>query len=95
MDNKPSNQTGPRPSNRPVRSNNNPNNNQPKAKTSAGQGRNPRANRGAAIRAQRRTQDDAHRIANKYLDASGQQSEGQPRANFIDDSPRLKIIGLG
>ncbi len=96
MDNKPSNQTGPRPNNRPVRSNNNPNNNnQSKAKTSAGQGRNPRANRGAAIRAQRRTQDDAHRIANKYLDASGQQSEGQPRANFIDDSPRLKIIGLG
>ena len=96
MDNKPSNQTGPRPNNRPVRSNNNPNNNnQSKVKTSAGQGRNPRANRGAAIRAQRRTQDDAHRIANKYLDASGQQSEGQPRANFIDDSPRLKIIGLG
>jgi ribonuclease J len=54
----------------------------------------PRVSRGAAIRAQKRTQDDAHRIASQYLDASSQEN-GQPRANFIDDSPRLKIIGLG
>lgn len=56
----------------------------------------PRVSRGAAIRAQRRTQDDANRIANQYLDASSKQQE-QPkgRANFIDDSPRLKVIGLG
>lgn len=55
-----------------------------------------RVSRGAAIRAQRRTQEDAHRIANQYLDAAGMQSaEGKPRANFIDDSPRLKVIGLG
>jgi ribonuclease J len=50
--------------------------------------------RGAAIRAQKRTQDDAHRIANQYLDASQQMPE-RGRANVIDDSPRLKIIGLG
>ena len=52
--------------------------------------------RGAAIRAQKRSQEDAHRIASQYLTAA--QSEGQergPRANFIDDSPRLKLIGLG
>jgi ribonuclease J len=53
-----------------------------------------RVSRGAAIRAQRRTQEDAHRIANQYLDANAKQDQNQ-RANFIDDSPRLKIIGLG
>jgi ribonuclease J len=53
----------------------------------------PRVSRGAAIRAQRRTQDDANRIANQYLDASS--TIDQKRANFVDDSPRLKVIGLG
>jgi ribonuclease J len=57
---------------------------------------NSRVSRGAAIRAQRRTQEDAHRIANQYLDAAGRQgTESKGRANFIDDSPRLKVIGLG
>lgn len=51
--------------------------------------------RGEAIRAQKRNADDATRIASQYLDASGGQAEQQQRANFIDDSPRLKIIGLG
>lgn len=55
----------------------------------------PRVSRGAAIRAQRRTQEDAHRIANQYLDASAKQDPNTKRANFIDDSPRLKFIGLG
>jgi len=66
----------------------------PEAKQSGNGG--SRVSRGAAIRAQRRTQDDANRIANQYLDASAKQMD-QPkgRANFIDDSPRLKIIGLG
>lgn len=50
--------------------------------------------RGAAIRAQKRTQEDAQRIASQYLDANAKQ-ESSRRANFIDDSPRLKIIGLG
>ncbi len=54
-----------------------------------------RVSRGAAIRAQRRTQEDAHRIANQYLDASGMAGETKGRANFIDDTPRLKVIGLG
>ena len=73
---------------RPPRPKNN--RNQPQQSTSGA----PRASRGAAIRAQKRTQEDAHRIANQYLDATSQDN-GQPRANFIDDSPRLKIIGLG
>jgi ribonuclease J len=52
--------------------------------------------RGAAIRAQKRSMEDANRIASQYLDASARQ-DNQPkrRANFIDDSPRLKVIGLG
>lgn len=54
------------------------------------------SSRGAAIRAQRRAQDDANRIASQYLDApSANGNQDKPRANFIDDSPRLKIIGLG
>ncbi len=50
--------------------------------------------RGAAMRAQKRNQDDALRIANQYLDASSK-NEKPKRANFIDDSPRLKVIPLG
>lgn len=53
------------------------------------------ASRGAAIRAQRRTHDDAQREISRYLDQPDVNTESRPRANFIDDSPRLKIIGLG
>ena len=54
------------------------------------------SSRGAAIRAQRRSQEDAQRLANQYAAASPATSSKQPRrANVIDDSPRLKIIGLG
>ena len=50
--------------------------------------------RGAAVRAQKRSQADAQKIANQYASAQPiQVREG--RANVIDDSPRLKIIGLG
>ncbi len=49
--------------------------------------------RGQAVRAQRRSQADAQRIANQHLSA---EHMPQPqRANVIDDRPRLKIIGLG
>src|SRR5689334_7239008 len=50
--------------------------------------------RGAAIRAQKRSQEDAQRIANQYQTAAAVKPD-KGRANFIDDSPRLKIIGLG
>jgi ribonuclease J len=49
--------------------------------------------RGQAVRAQRRSQQDAQRIANQYQTAENKPDK--PRANVIDDSPRLKIIGLG
>lgn len=48
--------------------------------------------RGQAVRAQRRSQADAQRIANQYQTAIPAK---RPRANFIDDSPKLRIIGLG
>jgi ribonuclease J len=51
------------------------------------------ASRGAAVRAQKRSQMDAQKIANQYQSAN---VDGQPRrANVVDDRPRLKIIGLG
>ncbi len=51
------------------------------------------ASRGAAIRAQRRSHEDATVKMNQYLSPSPQVEKR--RANVIDDSPRLKIIGLG
>jgi ribonuclease J len=51
--------------------------------------------RGAALRAQKQAVQDANRVANQYLDASARQADRPRRANVIDDSPRLKIIGLG
>src|SRR5579862_7894389 len=51
--------------------------------------------RGAALRAQKMAVQDANRVANQFRDASMNQIEAPRRANLIDDSPRLKIIGLG
>jgi ribonuclease J len=54
--------------------------------------------RGAAIRAQKRSAEDAHKIASQYItaDRNGSADKQQrPRANYIDDRPRLRIIGLG
>jgi ribonuclease J len=50
--------------------------------------------RGQAVRAQRRSQADAQRIANLYPTADNNKTPSK-RANFIDDQPRLKVIGLG
>ncbi len=52
------------------------------------------ATRGAAVRAQKRAQTDAQRVANQYSAAAPAETH-ERRANFIDDRPRLKIIGLG
>lgn len=80
--------------------NNNKNNQKPQNKANKQGGSGRGASRGAAIRAQKRSSEDAHRIASQYLSADSSQNPGQNpeqkgRANFIDDSPRLKIIGLG
>ncbi|MEK7599479.1 MAG: ribonuclease J [Patescibacteria group bacterium] len=50
--------------------------------------------RGQAVRAQRRSQQDAQRIASQYVPAADN-ADKPARANVIDDTPRLKIIGLG
>jgi len=50
--------------------------------------------RGQAVRAQRRSQQDAQRIASQYLTAADTSTKPR-RANVIDDKPRLKIIALG
>lgn len=90
-----------------MKPNNNPNNNQqgkrpPRGPKPAGNNNKDGAplgrgaSRGAAIRAQRRTHDDAARLISQYLDQpSVTEGKERPRANFIDDTPRLKIIGLG
>lgn len=58
--------------------------------------------RGAAIRAQKQSVQDANRVASQYQDASAMAmakpsavSAQTRRANVIDDSPQVKIIGLG
>ncbi len=52
-----------------------------------------KTSRGQAMRAHRRSADDAHKLSTKYLDAS--QVKNTSRANAIDDTPRLRVIGLG
>lgn len=53
-----------------------------------------KSSRGAAIRAQRRVSDDATRQINAVL-ANTSPQEGKVRANKLDDTPRLRVIGLG
>lgn len=54
------------------------------------------ASRGEAIRAQRRNHDDANRMISQYnLAENADAKQILKRANHIDDSPQLKIIGLG
>lgn len=73
--------------------------NRPNSRTAPGRnlvtstGRN--VSRGAAIRAQKQAVNDANRVANQYQDAAAKQTNRPPRANLIDDRPRLQIIGLG
>ncbi len=52
-----------------------------------------KSSRGAAMRAQKRVNEDATRLINQVL--ATPKSEGRPRANQIDDRPQLRVIGLG
>ena len=80
-----------RQNNRPKNSNNRRTNSNPSQPAPAGRS----VSRGAAMRAQKRNLEDATRIANQHLDASSKGQVTSQRANFIDDTPRLKIVGLG
>lgn len=52
--------------------------------------------RGEAIRAQRRSHDDANRIISQYNLADVKPDDRQnQRANVINENPKLRIIGLG
>lgn len=53
----------------------------------------PAVNRGAAMRAQRRNQDDAHRILSQYTDAS--QKSLKPGAHIASTGEKLKVTFLG
>ena len=95
MDNKPNNANKPpRQNSRGGRVRQSAQNNQNNQNGGAGNGNGgeKKISRGAAVRAQKRTQMDAQRVANQYMPAAVDEKR---RANFIDDSPRLKIIGLG
>ena len=59
---------------------------------SQGLGSNLSVSRGQAVRALKRTQMDAQRIANQYQAAAAKK---QKRANVVDDTPMVKFIGLG
>jgi len=85
-----------KPENKPNRQNNQRNNknNQQNNQNVNGNGKS-KISRGAAVRAQKRSQMDAQKIANQYAAAQPVAQKEQRRANFVDESPRLKIIGLG
>jgi ribonuclease J len=97
MDNKPNtNQRGNRPK-RPQSQGNGGGQNGPRRNNGQALSVNGATmSRGAAVRAQKRSQADAQKIANQYMAANPQQVANiERRANFIDDSPRLKVVSLG
>lgn len=91
MNEKPKNQQRNNPPKRPQGSNGNGNNNNRDGQLKL----NGSLSRGAAVRAQKRTQADAQRVADQYAAAPTPVVDRERRPNFIDDSPRLKVIGLG
>lgn len=104
MDNQPTDKPNKKPTNRPNRNGNNtnrPSNGQRRTGGSTPKGgaglsiAKSTVSRGAAVRAQKRSQADAQRVANQYLSAAQAQLPKERRANVIDDSPRLRVIGLG
>lgn len=92
MDNKPKNQRPAGAGNRPRSNGQNRQNKNQTQQPSNGSGA-KKSSRGAAIRAQKRVNEDATRLINSVL-ATPKAGE-RPRANQIDDTPRLKVIGLG
>ena len=69
---------------------------QPRPKLQATTSSSRSASRGEAIRAQKRAQNDAESIVNKYLTAENGNSDKPRRANYLDTgTPTLKVIGIG
>src|SRR6185295_1282360 len=97
---------GPRPNNGQRPQGGNPRGNSPRGNNNRGAANSApnkndmsgglrKSSRGAAMRAQKRTIDDATRQINQVLDLPKSGEAERPRANYIDDRPVLKIIGLG
>jgi len=64
--------------------------------TPQGQSANRGVSRGAALRAQKRGQDDAHKAMSQYLPAAPQPQNSGERANkIVDNFDKLKITFLG
>jgi ribonuclease J len=86
----------PKPQGRPAGRGRNGSSNRPNNRGNNGEQLKPisqlSTSRGQAVRAQRRSQADAQRVANQYQTADAIKPM---RANVIDDQPRLRIIGLG
>lgn len=102
-DNKPQNNN--RPPRRNGGNGGKPQNGAPKARGGRGNGQqkdgqkqqnqlggNLSVSRGQAVRALKRTQMDAQRIANQWQAAK---APAKKRANVIDDTPMVKFVGLG
>ncbi|MGH7142089.1 MAG: ribonuclease J [Candidatus Saccharimonadales bacterium] len=69
-----------------------PTSNKPRASSDGGLS----SSRSQAVRAQKRSQMDAQRIADQYTAAVVQHpGDQQRRANNVDDRPRLRVIALG
>jgi ribonuclease J len=98
MDNKNSNQRAFHKKSSSSKQNNKSNNQQkisgskPRPKTTEAA---RSASRGEAIRAQRRSHDDANRIISQYNLAEPKDNSRSSRANVINEDPRLRIIALG
>jgi len=91
MDNNQNNKRGPNP-----RHGGRPNNHQGRPNDNPLSVPGASISRGAAVRAQKRAQTDAQKIANQYAAANpGQEERQERRANFINDPATLKVIGLG
>ncbi|HEX3568613.1 MAG TPA: ribonuclease J [Candidatus Saccharimonadales bacterium] len=88
------NQQKARDNNRPKRPRANGNGGEQKRGNNQLSLKNSGSSRGAAVRAQKRSLADAQRIANQFAPAQAMPVQ-ERRANFIDDSPRLRVIGLG
>ncbi len=86
----PKRPTGRKPASRPANKPAARNNNQNQMGTAS------KSSRGAALRAQKRTQDDAHRALNQYALANPTEATKPRRANQVtDDFDKLKITFLG
>jgi ribonuclease J len=85
---RPSRPNQPRRGNKPGQTNNRPGNQSGGGQTS------PKASRGAAIRAQKRTQDDATRIVSQYVNAAANPRSGRAN-NIVDAFNKLKLTFLG